>query len=253
MGLRTKLRKFFYIRKYKSKSSFAEVKKMNILITGANSGIGLALLKKLITYENKILATYKNNSENLDKIKSSNFYKIKCDQRISDDFIELKKRLNDFKVNIIFNCAGVVGPSFQDQEIEEINFEDFNEVLSVNALSIVKIIQIILKNKNSAPQLIINISSDAGSLGKNTQGNAYIYRTSKSALNSITKNMSVDLYKKYKTITIAIDPGSVKTNMNPSGHLQSDDCANSIINIISSDLDNKNGKFLDLNGNEIPW
>ena len=47
----------------------------------------------------------------------------------------------------------------QDQEIEEINFEDFNEVLSVNALSIVKIIQIILKNKNSVPRLIINISS----------------------------------------------------------------------------------------------
>ena len=65
--------------------------------------------------------------------------------------------------------------------------------------------------------------------------------------------MSVDLYKKYKTISIAIDPGNVKTNMNPGGYLQSDDCASSIINIISSDLDIKNGKFLDLNGNEIPW
>jgi NAD(P)-dependent dehydrogenase (short-subunit alcohol dehydrogenase family) len=253
MGLRKKLLKFFYIRKYKNKSSLVQVKKKNILITGANSGIGLALLKKLLTFENKVLATYNSNSQNLDEIKSNNFYKIKCDQRVNSDFTELKKRLNNFKIDIIFNCAGVVGPSFQDQEIEEINFEDFNEVLSVNALSIVKIIQLILKNKNSVPQLIINISSDAGSLGKNTQGNAYIYRTSKSALNSITKNMSVDLYKKYKTISIAIDPGNVKTNMNPGGYLQSDDCASSIINIISSDLDIKNGKFLDLNGNEIPW
>ena len=253
MGLRSKLRKLLYIRKFRNKSFLFEVKEKNILITGANSGIGLALSKKLLTFKNKIIATYKKNSDNLDQIENNNLYKIKCDQRDDNDFIELKKKLDQFKIDIIINCAGVFGPSFQNQEIEELNFDEFKEILNINALSIAKIIQIILKNKNSMPKIIVNLSSDAGSLAKNTEGNAYIYRTSKSALNSITKNMSIDLYSKYNTVTIAIDPGNVKTNMNPGGHLTSDFCANSIINIISSDLDKKNGKFLDLNGIEIPW
>lgn len=253
MGLRSKLRKFLYIRNFKNKPFLFEIKSKNILITGANSGIGLALTKKLLASGNKIIATYKKSSDNLDKLHNNNLHKIKCDQRNDNDFIKLKSELNKLKIDIIFNCAGVFGPSFQSQEIEELNFNEFKEILTVNALSILKIIQIILKNKNNLPKIIVNISSDAGSLEKNTEGNAYIYRTSKSALNSLTKNMSIDLYRKYKTITIAIDPGNVKTNMNPGGYLTSDFCANSIINIISFDIDNKNGKFLDLNGISIPW
>ena len=64
----------------------------------------------------------------------------------------------------------------------------------VNSLSGLKIVQLILNAaKKNTLEMIVNISSDAGSMAKNNQGNAYIYRTSKSALNSITKNMSIDL------------------------------------------------------------
>ena len=71
----------------------------------------------------------------------------------------------------------------------------------VNSLSGLKIIQIILNvGKKITLEMIVNISSDAGSMTKNNQGNAYIYRTSKSALNSLTKNMSVDLFKNYNKI-----------------------------------------------------
>ena len=67
----------------------------------------------------------------------------------------------------------------------------------VNSISILNIIKIILnKKKNKSKlELIINISSDAGSINQNKDGDAYIYRTSKSALNSITKNLSIDLNK----------------------------------------------------------
>ena len=36
-------------------------------------------------------------------------------------------------------------------------------------------------------------------------------------ININKKNVSLDLYKKYKTIVFAIDPGNVQTNMNPGG------------------------------------
>ena len=157
---------------------------------------------------------------------------------------------------MILNCAGVFGTSsFEEQQIEKLDFKKFEEVLTVNSISILKIMQIIMNNKSPQNDLeiLVNISSDAGSIGLNKQGNAYMYRTSKTALNSITKNMSLDLNSRFKTIIFAIDPGNVKTGMNPGGILQSDVCAKLIIDLISSKVHLLNGKFVTLLGKEIEW
>ena len=63
---------------------------------------------------------------------------------------------------MVFNCAGVFGGSFEDQQIEKLDFKKFQEVLIVNSFSILKIIQIILGDKSSAKnlELLINISSE---------------------------------------------------------------------------------------------
>ena len=156
---------------------------------------------------------------------------------------------------MILNCAGVFGPSFDNQEIENLDFEKFQEVLTVNSISILKILQIILNNKSSKKNLeiLVNISSDAGSINLNNEGNAYVYRTSKAALNSITKNMSIDLMVKFKTIVFAIDPGNVQSGMNPGGQLKADVCANLIIDLMSTNVHLLNGKFVNLLGEELPW
>ena len=92
-------------------------------------------------------------------------------------------------------------------------------------------------NKKEYLEKVINISSDAGSLELNNQGNAYIYRTTKSALNSISKNLSVDLKKKFKTSVITIDPGNVKSNMNNKGYLSTEKCSEYLVDLISDNID----------------
>ena len=255
MGLRTKIRKFLYTRKFSKKKYLTNINKKNILITGANSGIGLALTKRLLELDNKVLAIYRENSENLTSIKDSNLSIIKYDLKKINESKNFENKIKETSIDLILNCAGVFGPSFDNQEIESLDFEKFQEVLMVNSISILKIIQIILYNKFSKKNLeiLVNISSDAGSINLNNEGNAYMYRASKTALNSITKNMSIDLMRRFKTIVFAIDPGNVRSGMNPGGQLKSDVCANLIINLISSNVHLLNGKFVNLLGDELPW
>ena len=255
MGLRKKIKKFFYTKKFSKKNYLANINNKNILITGANSGIGLALTKKTLELNNKVLATYRESSENLKFIKNENLTIVKYDQSKIYEFKDLQEEIKKNSIDLIFNCAGVFGGSFEDQQIEKLDFIKFQEVLMVNSFSILKIVQMILSNKSSTKNLevLVNISSDAGSIRLNNQGNAYIYRASKTALNSITKNMSIDLNARFKTIVFAIDPGNVQTRMNPGGHIKSEVCANLIIDLVSSNVQSLNGKFINLLGEEIPW
>ncbi len=254
LGIWTKISKFLYRRKFHKNKLQLDIKSKNILITGGNSGIGLALTKNLLAFNNKVISTYREDGQNLIAIHDKNLSIIKLDQSDINNFYDFEKKIEDADIDIIFNCAGVFGGSFEEQEVENLDFNKFQKVLMTNSISILNIIKIILnKKKNKSKlELIINISSNAGSIYHNKDGNAYIYRTSKSALNSITKNLSVDLNKKFGTIVFAIDPGNVNSGMNPGGYIESDNCAKLIIDLITTKSE-LNGKFVNLLGKEIFW
>ena len=184
----------------------------NILITGTNSGIGLELTKKLLE-NNKVFSIYKNNSTNLDKIKNDNLYKIQCNLVHDNDIEKLRTIFEDNNINILINNASIFGPQDQ-QSLETISFKDFYEAFKINSLSTLKLTKMILENDNRSLEKIINISSEMGSITKNQIGNYYIYRATKAALNSISKNLSIDLNN--NIIVASLHPGSIKTKMNPN-------------------------------------
>ena len=250
MGLRTIFKKTLYNLKYTKKRNNS-VSGKYFLITGASSGIGLSLTRNLLN-KNKVIGVYNSNKSNLDLIRSNNLTKVKCNLSDYSDFENLNKIISNKKIDIIINCAGIFGSN--NQSLENIEFENLLNTFKINSVSIIKILQI-MEKKNSIKFLskIINLSSDGGSIQLNNQGNAYIYRLTKSALNSISKNLSVDLFKRYKTEVITIDPGNVKTNMNPKGFLSADKCSEYILNIAFDKRNKLNGKFINLQKKEIPW
>ena len=125
MGLRKKIKKFLYNYKFKKKDYLIDIKNKNILVTGSNSGIGFAIIKKLVQLENNIVAMYRKNSNNIDNIKNSRLIKIKCDQQNIDDYKDLEIKLKNYKIDFIINCAGIFGPSFKEQEIENLSIKNF--------------------------------------------------------------------------------------------------------------------------------
>ena len=62
MGLRKKIKKFLYQRKFHKNNFQLNINNKNILVTGGNSGIGLALTKNLSALNNKVISTYRDKS-----------------------------------------------------------------------------------------------------------------------------------------------------------------------------------------------
>ena len=168
MGLRRLIKNFFYKLKYKNKKVIIKnIKGKSILITGANSGIGLALVKELLLHNNILYATYNSNDENLDKIKNSNLKVIRCNNENFEDLENLKRYILNLPINIIINNAAVWGQQNQNI-IEDINCDNLISTLKINSISIIVIINVILKYcKKNCLETIVNISSGSGSIKNN--------------------------------------------------------------------------------------
>ena len=254
MGLRRLFKNHLYKKKFNiSETEIAEnkIKNQNIIITGANSGIGLALTEKFIELDNKVFATYNKTNDNLLKLKSNNLKICQCDQSQLDNIDKLKDHVKNIPINIIINNAGVWGG--KNQNFNKIDYENFLKTLNINAISILKLSELVLQHsmKNTL-RSILNISSLYGSTEHNATGKDYVYKGTKSMMNSFSKNLSIDLKRDYGVNVFSICPGSVKTKLNPGGILKPKIAALNIINILV-DADKHNGKFIDLNKNELPW
>ena len=255
MGIRKKIKNWFYKRKYQNfRFEDFEVKNATVLITGANSGIGLELVR-VFKNSNKVLAFYNRNSENLDKISSENLEKFSLD--LTDLNQQCLERLKNYftknKPNIIINSA-VYNKVSDETELLEINHQSYLDSFKISCTSILKIIQLALKDSNEL-KTIINLSSTRGSIKNNTEGMHYRYRATKASMNAISKSLSVDLKKKFDINVITLSPGEILTELNPNGLIYPDVCAKKIFHFLGIEsLADFNGKFIDISTyEEINW
>ncbi|MFA6977727.1 MAG: SDR family NAD(P)-dependent oxidoreductase [Ignavibacteriaceae bacterium] len=170
------------------------LQKNTILITGGSSGIGLALAKKLIEKNNKVLICSRSN-EKLEKAKTNNpaVEIFQCD--ISKE--KECERLTDWikekhpECNILINNAAVVRiADFNKDEkiIEKANAEIQTNLLAPIILS--KFLIPIIEN-NPNPKLI-NITSGLAYVPKTTYP---FYNATKAALHSFTQVLRVQMQK----------------------------------------------------------
>jgi len=225
----------------------------NVLITGANSGIGLALVKTFLKLNNTVYAIVNFKDNNLKNIHNKNLIIIKCNLSNIKNLNYLKKILQKKIINLIVNCAVCRSP--KNDMFGNINYNMFSKSFVVNVLAVLRISEIVIEiDKKKNLETIVNLSSRMGSIKNNFKGRDFIYRTTKTALNAITKNMSINLFKNNGIKVFAVCPGNVKTQINPKALTSPETCALNLIYLISRATNKLNGKFIDLrSGNEISW
>lgn len=186
--------------------NFIDFTGKNFLVTGATSGIGLAICKQILNYGGSVVGIGRNieKLDNLSK-ESVNFIGLEYDLSNLENLDQLICRL-DFSFDGIVHSAGVV-------QLLPIKFFDIvvlNKLRKINYDSILMIISKLLKLKKIKKEAsIIFLSSIAGEMGM--KGNS-IYSSTKAALNSTTKVLAAELASQRIRVN-SIAPGQVETNL----------------------------------------
>lgn len=228
-----------------------------LLITGANRGIGLELCKQYLGEDWTIHATCRQpeNAHDLNKLCQKSNGKLTVhplDVTNPEQIKNLQQILKSTPIDILLNNAGV-----HAQDASQFGKSDeatWDEAVHVNLLAPLKMMENFVDHVGDSEQrLIVNMSSKMGSMADNGSGGAYAYRATKAALNAVTVSAAQDLkYRKIKVIVM--HPGWVRTDMGgPNGEISVEECATHLRAIFDKLTLKDSGKFLDIDGTEIPW
>lgn len=192
---------------------------MNILVTGANRGLGLSLTKIGLDYGHHLYAGVRNTEmgaikqlKELQKMYPNHLNIIQLDVTDEDSVM---KAVDEVKIHVdsldcIINNAGILNE--RGSKIEELDIEACKIAFDINALGPVRVIKHFLPLlKKGERQSIINISTDAASL-TNAYNEDYPYGLSKVALNMLSEKLHI--YLKDEDIQVlSVHPGWMKTEM----------------------------------------
>ncbi len=228
-----------------------------ILVTGANRGLGLELVKKFLKNNEKVICTTRNISKSKELILCKEKYNDNleiCELDLLDKESPniLSNFLGDKPIDLFINNAGVIGHSAQ--HFKSVSLNHWIDVLKVNLISPLLITQSIIKNvEKSSEGKIYFISSKVGSIEDNKSGGMYIYRSSKTALNQVVKSLSIDL-KPLGISVISLHPGWVRTEMGgPNALISVEESVNGMIDVISNTSIINSGQFINYDGTRLPW
>ncbi|GAA5219179.1 SDR family oxidoreductase [Corallincola platygyrae] len=229
----------------------------NVLITGANRGIGLEFVKYYLAQGANVIACCRHPSEahELVTIKREQPDKLAIqtlDVADPESIEQAAMKLANLSIDILINNAGVYGPkgySFGDVEADV-----WQQVLQVNTIAPLLVSQAFLPHlKAGKLKVLACITSKMGSMADNGSGGSYIYRSSKAGLNAVVKSMAIDLAA-HQIKVVALHPGWVKTQMGGSNALITTEQSVCGMTQVIDKLDNEtSGLMINFDGTAIPW
>ncbi len=195
----------------------------NIMITGTGRrfALGYNMVLRYLENGDNVIATVRKESPELEELKEQygdRLYIVMMDIGSTESVLSAKENVaKQFDhIDLLINNAVTVSPDY-DKDFFEADLDYIAGAVDVTAVGPLRVIKAFypLLAKSEQMALIINISSEAGSISKCYRTNMIDYGMAKAALNMGTMNL-VNLFKDNDKINIfCVHPGWIRTNGQP--------------------------------------
>ncbi|MEJ2762164.1 MAG: SDR family oxidoreductase [Gammaproteobacteria bacterium] len=227
---------------------------MNILITGANRGIGLGYVQYYLGNGHQVWACHRDDRGGLADIHDPNLHLVQWDVRrdVPRDCPD-RAGMPD-QIHVLINNAGVYGGAKEDdQSLERVTAANMLETFDINCVSALRVVKLLWPRVAAARGVLANKSSKMGSSDDNTSGGCYAYRASKAALVIVSKSMAIDLRNQGIRV-ITLHPGWVRTDMTDhTGLIDVEQSVAGLAAVIERADEYQPGAFVAYDGTPVPY
>lgn len=231
----------------------------NVVVVGANRGLGLGFTEALLKRGCHVIATVRSplHGATLEKLAAE--APLDVMQLDVADPISRQRFHRDMatrKVDTVIHNAGVYGPrGLVPGKIPE---DDWMKVLQIDTVAPLMVTQGLLPQlrlsaASGNPTAIHFMTSRMGSIGDNGSGGNYIYRSAKAGLNAAVRSLALDLSSDGIRVQL-LHPGWVKTGMGgEQAPLSVKESVEGMLERCAELEMADTGRFVDWCGEEIPW
>jgi len=248
-----------------------------VLVTGANSGIGLEFTKQYLARGWTVIATHRRSELPATLAELTKKYKTIRIERVDVTSVEqvrtLASRLANVPIDVLVNNAGVYNDrgvcapeddacagDWTTQNFGKMRYELLDTILSVNVKGPLLVSEMLFPNvKASKLKKIVAISSSNGSLtGPQAGGGAIFYRSSKAALNRAMQLVAASVKGDGVTV-VMFNPGPTLTEHQMylkgqfKGMLETSFTVGNMIKTIDTVTIADTGRFLRYDGVPEAW
>jgi NAD(P)-dependent dehydrogenase (short-subunit alcohol dehydrogenase family) len=227
----------------------------NILITGANRGLGLGFTEHYLQQGCRVFAAARNPGDCTDLADLAATFGdslsiVPLDLASEASIGAAAAAIGDAGLDLVLNNAGTL----PDEKFGSWSADAFANAFAVNATGPALVAQAVTPRMKRGSKLV-NISSGLGSCGLAIEPETGLdaYAASKAALNMITVRLAAKLAPNEITV-VAFDPGWVRTRMGgPDAELTVDESIGALVATIDRLTITDSGRFLSRHGSEVPW
>ena len=225
-----------------------------VFITGANRGIGLEMARQYGADGWSVIATCRN------PIAPGELATIQGDIRVHGldvaDHRQVDRLAGEMagtKIDLLINNAGVYGD--RNYGYQDIDYMDWEQSFRINTIAPLKVagafLPLVAANGGG---MIATVSSVLSSIAESSPNSAsYAYRTSKAAVN-MAMHVFAEEVRAQNVAVVLLHPGWVQTDMGgENADLTPQESVKGMRAVIDGLSRDRNGKFYDHSGREIPW
>lgn len=227
----------------------------NILVTGANRGLGLELVRQYSGAGERIIATCRSphKADVLNSVAKTSVGRVTVhplDVSSAESIEACARELADMSIDILINNAGV---SSARQTLQDMDFESWGQLFNTMVVGPFRVSRAFIPNLRAGRNpRIVTLSSMLGS-SRFSLGGYYAYSSCKAAVGRVMCTLATDL--KEQNITVAtVDPGWVKTDLcGPEADLTADRSIAGVRHVIAKLAPADSGSLLNWDGSPHPW